>query len=118
MLEEIIVVFHVLVALSILALVLVQQGKGSDIGAAFGSGASNTMFGSAGSASFLVKLTAFLAVLFFCTSLSLTYFSAHKAHEPAKSLLNLPTGVAPMVIPKADTASKHTQITHGKSEKK
>ncbi len=67
-------VVHILVALGLIGLVLLQQGKGADIGAAFGSGASNTVFGARGSANFLSRSTAVLAVLFFVTSLSLAYF--------------------------------------------
>lgn len=70
---QILLLIHMLVALAIIALVLLQQGKGASIGAAFGSGSSNTIFGSRGPASFLVKLTGTLAFLFFATSLSLGY---------------------------------------------
>ena len=73
--QQLILVIHVLACLGIIGLVLLQQGKGADIGAAFGSGASNTIFGSEGSSSFLLKLTAVTAFIFFATSLTLTYFS-------------------------------------------
>ena len=72
--EIVLWVVHILVALGLIGLVLLQQGKGADIGAAFGSGASNTVFGARGSANFLSRSTAVLAVLFFVTSLSLAYF--------------------------------------------
>ena len=72
--EIVLWVVHILVALGLIGLVLLQQGKGADIGAAFGSGASNTVFGARGSANFLSRTTAVLAVLFFVTSLSLAYF--------------------------------------------
>lgn len=65
MLENVIVVVHLLVALGVVGLVLVQQGKGADAGASFGSGASATVFGSQGSATFLSRLTAALATIFF-----------------------------------------------------
>ncbi len=70
-------------SISLIALVLLQHGKGADVGAAFGSGASNTMFGSAGSTPFLVKVTGALAAVFFMTSLGLTYMvsSRVKGHE-------------------------------------
>ena len=71
--QQLILIFHVLVCISLVALVLLQHGKGADVGAAFGSGASNTMFGSAGSTPFLVKVTGLLAGIFFLTSLGLTY---------------------------------------------
>ena len=65
MLESIIVIIHLLVALSVIVLVLVQHGKGADMGASFGSGASNTVFGSQGSANFLSRTTAILVAVFF-----------------------------------------------------
>lgn len=70
---HIILTIHVLAAVAIIGLVLIQQGKGAEIGAAFGSGASNTVFGSQGSGGFLFRLTGGLAVLFFATSLTLGY---------------------------------------------
>ena len=75
----VILVLHVLAALGIIGLVLLQHGKGADVGAAFGSGASGSVFGSAGSANFLSRATAILAVVFFLTSMGLTYFSSRKA---------------------------------------
>ena len=63
--KELILVIHVLAAVGLIALVLVQQSKGADIGAAFGSGASQTLFGARGSANFLTRLTALLATIFF-----------------------------------------------------
>ena len=71
MLYNIILVIHVLIATGLIVLVLLQQGKGADAGAAFGGGASGTVFGSQGSASFLTRTTAVLATLFFVTSLTL-----------------------------------------------
>jgi len=75
--QQLVLILHVLVAIAIVALVLMQHGKGADIGAAFGSGASQTMFGSIGSMSFLMKLTAFLGAVFFATSLGLNYLASH-----------------------------------------
>ncbi|MBE0434252.1 MAG: preprotein translocase subunit SecG [Methylomicrobium sp.] len=72
---QVIIVIHVLFGLGIIGLVLMQQGKGADAGAAFGSGASGTLFGAQGSASFLSRTTAVLATLFFVTSLSLAILS-------------------------------------------
>ena len=68
---------HVLVGLGVIGLVLVQHGKGADMGAAFGSGASGSLFGSSGSANFLSRTTAVLATVFFITSLGLS-FAARK----------------------------------------
>lgn len=81
MLETVIVVFHLLAALSLVVLVLLQQGKGAEAGASFGAGASNTVFGSQGSATFLSKLTAILAATFFLTALGLGYFAKQQAHQ-------------------------------------
>lgn len=73
--ETVILIVHVLAAVALITLILLQQGKGADMGAAFGSGASSTVFGSQGSASFLTRTTAILATIFFITSLSLAYFT-------------------------------------------
>lgn len=79
MLETVVVVIHLLGALGVVALVLLQQGKGADAGASFGSGASATVFGSQGSATFLSRVTAILAAAFFMTSLGLGFFAKEKA---------------------------------------
>jgi preprotein translocase subunit SecG len=79
-LQTLAVVFHVLLAFAIVGLVLLQRGKGADAGAGFGAGASGTVFGARGSASFLSRTTAVLATLFFLTSLGLSYlFSQQQA---------------------------------------
>ena len=75
---SIILLVHVLSALGVIGLVLVQHGKGADMGAAFGSGASGSLFGATGSANFLSRTTAVLAVVFFLTSLSLAYLASSK----------------------------------------
>ena len=69
---------HILVALAIIGLVLMQHGKGADMGAAFGSGASGSLFGATGSANFLSRTTGILAAVFFLTSLSLAYVASSK----------------------------------------
>ena len=79
MLETVVVVFHLLGAIGVVALVLLQQGKGADAGASFGSGASATVFGSQGSSTFLSRVTAILATAFFLTSLGLAFFAKEKA---------------------------------------
>jgi len=76
----ILVVVLVLLAVSLVVLVLLQRGKGADIGAAFGSGASQTVFGAQGSASFLTRTTGVIATLFFLTCLGLAYLSGHEKH--------------------------------------
>ena len=75
MLNNILLVFHVLISVSIVGLILLQQGKGADAGAAFGGGSSGTVFGSQGSGTFLSRATAVLAALFFVTSLWLAYLA-------------------------------------------
>ncbi len=88
---QIILFIHVIIAAALIALVLIQQGKGAAIGAAFGSGASSTVFGSQGSASFLMKLTGVLAAAFFITSLTLGYIVSVQ-YKQSQSL-NIPVPV-------------------------
>jgi preprotein translocase subunit SecG len=95
--QALIVIIHVLAAIAIIILVLLQHGKGADAGAAFGSGASSTMFGSAGSMSFFMKLTALLAAVFFTTSLTLSYLASHRQPRPLQ-LLNAPASMAPAPV--------------------
>ena len=108
-LQSILLVLHLLVAIAICGFVLLQHGKGADMGAAFGSGASGSLFGATGSANFLSRTTAVLAAVFFVTSLGLTYFSAsksrdkgvmatHKTEEPASPAAvdkSIPSPAAP-----------------------
>ena len=79
MLETVVIVVHLLGAIGVVGLVLLQQGKGADAGASFGAGASATVFGSQGSATFLSRFTAILAAAFFITSLGLAFFAKEKA---------------------------------------
>jgi len=72
------VVVHVLVAIAIIGLVLLQHGKGADMGSGFGGGASGSLFGATGSANFLSRTTAVLAALFFVSSLALAYFATQR----------------------------------------
>lgn len=94
--ETFVWVVHVLAALGVIGLVLLQHGKGADMGAAFGSGASGSVFGSTGSANFLSRATAVLAAVFFTTSLSLTYISSHKS-KPAGVMDTHNTQVQPAI---------------------
>jgi preprotein translocase subunit SecG len=89
-LQTLAVVFHVLVAAGIVGLVLLQRGKGADAGAGFGAGASGTVFGARGSASFLSRTTAVLATLFFLSSLGLSYLFSERKE---------PTSVVDRVLP-------------------
>ena len=81
------IVFHVLIAAGIVGLVLLQRGKGADAGAGFGAGASGTVFGARGSASFLSRMTATLAALFFASSLTLAYLGGRRPEAP-KSVID------------------------------
>jgi preprotein translocase subunit SecG len=89
MLETVVTVVHVLLAAGLIALVLLQRGKGAEAGAAFGAGASGTVFGAQGSASFLSRTTAVLATLFFFTSLGLAYLGGQR-EGPASVLESVP----------------------------
>jgi preprotein translocase subunit SecG len=102
--QSVLVIIHVLLSVCLIVLVLIQRGKGSDIGAAFGSGASQTVFGSRGSASFLTRATAVLATLFFVTSLSLAYLSGQGVQRQSV------TEIAP------PGAEESTQVPQGASE--
>ncbi len=86
MLRGIILGVHVLLALMIVGLVLLQRGKGAEAGAGFGSGASGTVFGARGTSTLFSKLTAVFAAMFFATSLTLAYLGARPSAEPASVL--------------------------------
>ena len=79
--ETIVWVIHLITAIALCGLVLVQHGKGADMGAAFGTGSAGSLFGSAGSANFLSRSTAVAATVFFITSLSLTYLYSHPSEQ-------------------------------------
>ena len=98
---------HILLALLLIGVILLQQGKGATAGAAFGSGASSTVFGARGSASFLTRLTAILAVLFFSNSLLLAYLYSQTSQP--KSLLDqvqVPGQSAPGTAPRPDVPTQ------------
>ena len=81
--QTLVLVLHVIAAVAIVVLVLLQHGKGADVGAAFGSGSAGSLFGSAGAANFLSRSTAVLAAVFFATTLGLAYFSSpSKSFQP------------------------------------
>jgi preprotein translocase subunit SecG len=94
-LKTLIIVVQLLSALGIIGLVLLQHGKGADMGAAFGSGASGSLFGATGSANFLSRSTAVLAAIFFVTTLALTYLGAYHAKPSAGVLGTAATTSAP-----------------------
>jgi preprotein translocase subunit SecG len=95
--QKAVLIAHTLIALLIIVLVLLQRGKGADAGAAFGAGASGTVFGARGSSSFFSRATAVCATLFFVSSLALAYLSSQRSTAPESLLENAPvveTGVA------------------------
>jgi preprotein translocase subunit SecG len=89
---------HVLVGLGVIGLVLMQHGKGADMGAAFGSGASGSLFGSSGSANFLSRTTAVLATVFFITSLGLSYLASSKPAAPSSVMEGVPAAPQPGAV--------------------
>jgi len=122
--ETLVWVIHVLAAVGVIGLVLMQHGKGADMGAAFGSGASGSLFGSSGSANFLSRATAVLAAVFFTTSLTLTYFSSHKtksagvmATQQTQSRPEIPAGSAQPAAPVAPAAQGNTGSKAGEVPK-
>jgi preprotein translocase subunit SecG len=108
------IVFHVLIAAGIVGLVLLQRGKGADAGAGFGSGASGTVFGARGSASFLSRATATLAALFFITNLALAYMGGRKTDAPSSVVdsVTAPANVEenqPPALPNLPTTTESAQ---------
>jgi len=101
-------VIMLLSALGIVVLVLLQHGKGADMGTGFGAGASGSLFGATGSANFLSRTTGVLAAVFFVTTLALAYFATNRPHSVGGSVMqNLPAQTAPgAATPPADNAAK------------
>ena len=100
-----VLIVHVVAALGIIGLVLLQHGKGADVGAAFGSGASGSLFGASGSANFLSRATAILAAVFFLTSLSLAYLATHRPRAGA-GIMDTPVQTQPAApVPGTDAGS-------------
>lgn len=100
------VVIQVVVAVGLIGLVLIQHGKGADAGAAFGSGASGTVFGSRGAANFLSRVTAGLALVFFASSLALAYWAGGRGSAPSSIVDRMektaePAAAAAPVIPES-----------------
>jgi preprotein translocase subunit SecG len=95
--EQIVLIVHLMVALAIIGLIMLQQGKGADMGASFGAGASQTLFGSDGSGNVLTKATAWLVVLFFASSFGLALIANQKS-EPVNDLDLLIPDSAPAAV--------------------
>ncbi len=116
----IVIVLHVVAAASIVVLVLLQHGKGADMGAAFGSGSAGSLFGSSGAANFLSRSTGVLAAVFFATSLGLTFLSASPSKSggvtesirtDAAKPATQPAAPAPSApVPSGDPLSKSAEI--------
>ncbi len=100
---------HVLVGLGVIGLVLVQHGKGADMGAAFGSGASGSLFGASGSANFLSRTTAVLATVFFLTSLGLSFLASNKPAVPGSVMEGAQTVPATAPVPAAPVETSPAQ---------
>ncbi len=109
------IVFHVLLAAAIVGLVLLQRGKGADAGAGFGAGASGTVFGARGSASFLSRTTATLAALFIVTSLTLAYLDSHNTASAPTSVIDrvqapaAPATDSELPVPPSDVSDEPAQ---------
>ncbi len=102
--HTIVLILHVIVGAMIIGLILVQRGKGAETGAAFGSGASATVFGAKGSANFLSRSTAVLATLFFATSLSLAYLGSQRP-APTSVIGQTSTPAEPQAEPPKNSQS-------------
>ncbi|HAN68454.1 MAG TPA: preprotein translocase subunit SecG [Halieaceae bacterium] len=117
--EQIILIVHLLIALAIIGLIMLQQGKGADVGASFGAGASQTLFGSAGSSNVLTKSTAWLVVLFFATSFGLAMLASQKTQVVDDLDLVIPAAeerMAPVLdsdLPTVDNAEPAAEAAAG-----
>jgi preprotein translocase subunit SecG len=101
-----VLIIHTVIALGIIALVLLQRGKGAEAGAAFGAGASGTVFGAQGSTSFFSRTTAILAAAFFATSLTLAYISSQRTSAPESLLENVPATQVEQPAPQTSPAAE------------
>ena len=102
-----VLVVQILTALGMIGLILIQHGKGADMGAAFGSGSSGSLFGASGSANFLSRTTAVLATVFFICTLALAYFGSYRPPEPGSVL---DRAAAPSAVPAAPASGPAAQI--------
>lgn len=108
--QNFVLVIHIILAVLMIVLILVQHGKGADAGASFGGGGAATVFGASGSANFLTRLTAILTALFFITSISLAVFAKKQATDPL--------GIKKLAItqPATPTAPQSTESSPNKPE--
>lgn len=114
---NILLVVQILSALAMVGLILLQHGKGADMGAAFGSGASGSVFGPSGSANFLSRSTAVLATIFFASTLVLAYFGNQRTSTAGSGsvLDTLPAATAPAPTPAASQANDPVSLIPGNS---
>jgi preprotein translocase subunit SecG len=108
----ILIIIHILVCIALIMIVLLQTGKGADMGAAFGGGSSQTLFGSTGASTFLSKATTAAAIIFMLTSLTLAYFSSHRFGDQSivtDTPAPVETQAAPGTPPPPATGSSEAQ---------
>jgi preprotein translocase subunit SecG len=106
MVMNLVLALQIIAALVMIGLVLIQHGKGADMGASFGSGASGSLFGATGSANFLSRSTAVCAAVFFICTLSLAYTSNDRPRATTGSILDRPAGSASAPLPAASGAAQ------------
>ena len=122
MLSNILLIIHLIIAITIVALVLLQQGKGADAGAAFGGGSSQSVFGASGAANFLSRTTAILITIFFITSLSLAYYYTRSAgsqsvlsesviNQASKETINPPVTIEIILVTEATRKELNIRLT-------
>ena len=115
--SAILIIIHIIVCVALIMIVLLQTGKGADMGAAFGGGASQTLFGTTGASTFLSKATTFAAVVFMLTSLALAYLSSHRTAEsimqspqaPVEQPATAPAAPADAAAPQSDAPAQPGQ---------
>ena len=113
MLFPLILTVHILIGAAIIGLVLLQHGKGADMGAAFGGGSSGSLFGATGSANFLSRTTAVLAAVFFSTSLALSYMATNRPQAPASVMEQVQTQPA---APVEQAPAQSTAVADSKAK--
>ncbi|MCM8593900.1 preprotein translocase subunit SecG [Accumulibacter sp.] len=114
---SVVLLVHIAAAVGVIGLVLVQHGKGADMGAAFGSGASGSLFGATGSANFLSRATAVLATVFFVTSLSLAYLASSKP-KTGGSVMQDAVNLPPVPAPPSGSTDKGANSSNPDSKAK
>ena len=114
--ENLVTVIHILAAAGVIGLVLLQHGKGADMGAAFGSGASGSLFGVSGSSNFMSKATAACVVVFFATSLSLAYMASHRTGNGSVIKAAVKAQAVKTVAGTVDAKTLETKATDVKSQ--